>query len=301
MIRKIILQLLISIVIIFTLTSAFVFVVAYTNKSKPEKRDKLYEINTAHDGLVQTITYYLVKPILESALDRYIEKHGLTEYLEEITQQKEEENSINFYEVTEGNGSKAFCGQEVLLQMYKISNNLAASLPLLNQVSDVILKIGQDNWKEVSLGLIGMKEGGERVVTINSIANDNKMNFNSYYVKLIEVKDKYPDSVNNVMIFNNLINKTGKQVKCGDEISVKYSVIGHNGKYMIKNQTVQFKVGDKKVPLAIELGVVGMRPDNNRTIISPPELLNVTDGMLIEDIDFDEENISIINLSLDAK
>lgn len=298
MVRKIILQLLISIVIIFTLTSAFVFTIVQINKSRPEKRDKLYKLNTTNDSLVQTIAYYLVKPILESALDHYIEKHGLKEYLEEITQQEREENSINFYEITEGSGSRALCGQEVLLQMYKVSNNLAAPLP--SQVPNVTLKIGQDNWKEVGLGVMGMKEGGERVVTVN-IANDNKTNFNSYYVKLIEVKDKHPDSVNNMMIFNDLINRTGKQVRCGDEVSIKYSVMGHDGEYIIKDQTAQFKVGDKKVPLAIELGVVGMRAGNNRTIISPPELLNVTDGMLIGDTDFDEENVSIINLSLDAK
>ncbi|WCR59059.1 MAG: hypothetical protein PG978_000473 [Wolbachia endosymbiont of Ctenocephalides felis wCfeF] len=298
MVKKIILQLLISIVIIFTLTSAFVFTIVQINKSRPEKRDKLYELNTTNDGLVQTIAYYLVKPILESALDHYIERHGLKEYLKEITQQEREENSINFYEITEGSGSRALCGQEVLLQMYKVSNNLAVPLP--SQVPNVTLKIGQDNWKEVGLGIMGMKEGGERVVTVN-IANDNKTDFNSYYVKLIEVRDKYPDSVNNMMIFNDLINRTGKQVRCGDEVSIKYSVMGYSGEYIIKDQTVQFKVGDKKVPLAIELGVVGMRAGNNRTIISPPELLNVTDGMLVEDIDFDEENVSIINLSLDAK
>ncbi|MDR2548330.1 MAG: FKBP-type peptidyl-prolyl cis-trans isomerase [Rickettsiales bacterium] len=298
MVRKIILQLLISIVIIFTLTSAFVFTIVQINKSRPEKRDKLYELNTTNDGLVQTIAYYLVKPILESALDHYIEKHGLKEYLKEIIQQEREENSINFYEITEGSGSRALCGQEVLLQMYKVSNNLAAPLP--SQVPNVTLKIGQDDWKEVDLGIMGMKEGGERVVTVN-IASGNKTNFNSYYVKLIEVKDKYPDSVNNMMIFNDLVNRAGKQVRCGDEVSIKYSVMRHDGEYIIKDQTAQFKVGDKKVPLAIELGVVGMRAGNNRTIISPPELLNVTDGTLVEDIDFDEENVSIINLSLDAK
>ncbi|MDX5518906.1 MAG: peptidylprolyl isomerase, partial [Wolbachia endosymbiont of Andrena agilissima] len=120
MVRKIILQMLISIVMILTLTSAFMFTIVYINKGKPGKKDKLYEISATHGGLIQTIAHYLVKPILESALDRYIEKHGLTEYLEEITQQKEED-SINFYEITEGSGSKAFCGMEVLLQIYKIS------------------------------------------------------------------------------------------------------------------------------------------------------------------------------------
>lgn len=285
MVRKIILQMFISVVMILTLASAFIITIVYINKDKPEKREKLYEINATNGGLTQMIASYLVRPILESALDRYIEKHGLAEYLEEITQQKEEE-MINFYEITEGSGSKAFCGQEVLLQMYKISNNLAA---LPSQVSDITLRIGE---KEVSLGVIGMKEGGERVVTI--AADDNKMSFNSYYIKLIEVKDKYPDSVNNLMIFNDLINKTGKRVKCGDEISVQYSIKKHNGEYIIKDQIVQFKVGDKKTPLAIELGVVGMRAGNKRTVLSPPDLLT---DVLTKDIDFD---IAIIDLSLNS-
>ncbi|WP_265022747.1 FKBP-type peptidyl-prolyl cis-trans isomerase [Wolbachia endosymbiont (group B) of Ischnura elegans] len=285
MVRKIILQMFISVVMIITLASAFIITIVYINKDKPEKREKLYEINATHGGLTQMIASYLVRPILESALDRYIEKHGLAEYLEEITQQKEEE-MINFYEITEGSGSKAFCGQEVLLQMYKISNNLAA---LPSQVSDITLRIGE---KEVSLGVIGMKEGGERVVTI--AADDNKMSFNSYYIKLIEVKDKYPDSVNNLMIFNDLINKTGKRVKCGDEISVQYSIKRHNGEYIIKDQIVQFKVGDKKIPLAIELGVVGMRAGNKRTVLSPPDLLT---DVLTKGIDCD---IAIIDLSLNS-
>ncbi|WP_395461281.1 FKBP-type peptidyl-prolyl cis-trans isomerase [Wolbachia endosymbiont (group B) of Ablattaria laevigata] len=285
MVKKIILQIFIFLVMVLTLSSVFIITIVYINKDKPEKEDKLYEINATHDGLTQTIARYLVKPILESALDRYIEKHGLAEYLEEITQQKEEE-TINFYEITEGSGSKAFCGQEVLLQMYKISNNLAA---LPSQVSDITLRIGE---KEVSLGVIGMKEGGERVVTI--AADDNKMSFNSYYIKLIEVKDKYPDSVNNLMIFNDLINKTRKQVKCGDEISAQYSIKRYNGEYIVKDQTVQFKVGDKKIPLAIELGVVGMRAGNKRTVLSPPDLLT---DVLTKGIDCD---IAIIDLSLNS-
>jgi hypothetical protein len=300
MVRKIILQLLIYMVIILTLTSAFVITIVYINKGKPEKKDKLYEINATHGGIVQTIAYYLVKPIVESALDCYIEKHGLAEYLEGVTQQTEEQ-SINFYEITEGNGNEAFCGQEILLQMYKIPSNNLATPPLLNQASDMTLKIGQDNLKEMSLGVIGMKEGGERVITVNNLTNNNNMNFNSYYVKLIEIKDQYPSSMNNLMIFNNSVSNSGKQVKCGEKISVSYNIRQHNGEFIIKNRTVQFKIGDRKVPLAIELGVIGMRAGNNRVIISPPDLLNITENMLIKDIDFNKENVSIIDLSIEQE
>lgn len=287
MVKKNLLQLLITLVMIIILVSSFVLIITYTNKNRPKKESELYEINTIGEGLVQTIAYYLVKPILESTLDRYIEKHGLTEYLKELIEQEKE--LVNFYEISEGNGDKAFCGQEVSLQIYKISNSISLS----NQASDITLEIGKDKLKDLSFGIIGMKEGGERVVT--TIDGDN------FYVKLVGIKDKYPDSANNLMIFNNSVSKTGKQVKCGDEISVKYSVMNHSGEPVVKDQALQFKVGDKKVPLAIELGVVGMKSGNNRTIISPPELLSVTEDMIIKDMHFDEENISIIDLSIDNK
>lgn len=275
MVKKIILQLLISIVMILTMTIAFTVIVVHINKNKPAKKDRPYEMNATHEGLVQTVAHYLIKPLLESAFDRYIEKNGLAEYLEEMKQQTEVD-LVNFYEIAEGEGSKAFCGQQVSLQMHKMfGGNI---LPF--QTSDVTLEIGRD---KLSLGVIGMKEGGERVVLVN---DDNK-NVDSYYVKLIEVKNKYPDSINNLMIFDNLTNKFGKKVKCGDEISIKYSIRKHNGELQIENQAVQFKVGDKKVPLAIELGVIGMKAGNNRTVIAPPDVL-----------DGDEENISIIDLSL---
>jgi len=284
MVKKIILQLLISIVIILTMTIAFTVIVVHINKNKPAKKDRPYEMNATHEGLVQTVAHYLIKPLLESAFDRYIEKNGLAEYLEEIKQQAEVD-LVNFYEIAEGKGSKAFCGQQVLLQMHKMSGGNI--LPF--QTSDVTLEIGKDKLKNVSLGVIGMKEGGERVVLLNS---DNKTHVDSYYVKLIEVKNKYPESISNLMIFDNLTNKFGKKVKCGDEISIKYSIRKHNGELQIENQAVQFKVGDKKVPLAIELGVIGMRAGNNRTVIAPPDVLTI-DGEM-----FDKENISIIDLSL---
>ncbi|WCR54202.1 MAG: hypothetical protein PG981_001224 [Wolbachia endosymbiont of Ctenocephalides orientis wCori] len=290
MVKKNLLQLFITLVMIIILVFSFVLIIMYTNKNRPKKESELYEINTIGEGLVQTIAYYLVKPILESTLDRYIQKHGLTEYLRELMQQDKE--LVNFYEISEGNGDKAFCGQEVSLQIYKISNS-SNLLSLSNQASDITLEIGKYKLKDLSFGIIGMKEGGERVVT--TIGGDN------FYVKLVEIKDKYPDSANNLMIFNNSVSKTGKRVKCGDEISIKYSVMDHSGEPVVKDQALQFKVGDKKIPLAIELGVVGMRSGNNRTIISPPELLSVTEDMVIKDMHFDEENISIIDLSIDNK
>ncbi|MDN5248085.1 MAG: FKBP-type peptidyl-prolyl cis-trans isomerase [Wolbachia endosymbiont of Tyrophagus putrescentiae] len=278
MIKKVTLQLLLSIVIIFVLIGAFTIVIVNINKVQ----DRTYEIKAVHEGLVQTIAYYLVKPILESTLDRYIEKNGLTEYLKEMQQQ--EEDPIQTHNITEGSGNKAFCGQEVFLQIYKLSQSNIA-VPQSFQTTDVTLKIGDANpYKEVGMGVMEMKEGGERVVLVDN---------NPYYVKLVEVKDAYPESVNNLMIFDNLTSKIGKKVKCGDEVSVKYSVRKYNGEFQVKNQTVQFKVGDRKVPLAMEVGVVGMKVGNNRTIISPPETINDTY------VNFDRENISIIDMTVE--
>ena len=239
-----------------------------------------------HEGLVQTIAYYLIRPTFESILERYIEKNGLFEYVKQHEQKSD--NHFNFYEITEGTGSKALCGQEVALQINKISN---ISIP--QKASDIVLKIGEDKLKEVGLGAIGMREGGERAVLIN-----NGTNIDSYYVKLIKIIDKYPNSVSNLMIFDNLTNSVAGKVKCGDEVSVKYSVTKYNGALQIETKEVKFKIGAKEVPLAMELGVIGMTAGNNRTVIAFPDALTITNEMLIKDIDFDKENISIINLKI---
>ncbi|OEY86590.1 peptidylprolyl isomerase [Wolbachia pipientis] len=281
MIKKFILQYLIPVIVIFSLTAACILLIV--NVSPKKKENSLYEVNVTHDGLVQTIACYLVRPIIESVFDRYIEKNGLADYLNAQKEAMAQE-LLNFQDINHGNGNEAFCGQKVSLQVHKVSNTHFS--PFF--IEDITLEIGKERLKELSLGVIGMREGGERMILASN---------NSYYVKLIKVHNVYPSDA--IMIFDNLINRTGKSVKCGDHVVIKYNIKKHNGKLQVENKILEFTVGDKQVPLAIELGVIGMKMGNNRTIISSPDILTVTNNIPVNMADFDKENISIITLSLE--
>jgi FKBP-type peptidyl-prolyl cis-trans isomerase 2 len=279
MVKKLVVQSLVHVVVIFALTIACILI-AVNIAPKHKKENSLYELNTTHEGLIFAIAYHLAKPVLELAFDNFIEKNGLTDYLKA---QKDTE-PLNLYDISQGNGNKAFCGQKVSLQVYKVSDQ---NLPSFSS-DDVTLEIGKEKLKELNLGIIGMKEGGERAVLVNK---------DSYYVKLVKIHDVYPQDP--IMIFDNLVTKTGKSVKCGDEVLVKCSIRKHSGELQVKDQDLKFIVGNKQVPLAIELGVIGMRVGNDRAIISLPDALITTDNMLISGVNFDTENVSIITLHLE--
>lgn len=278
----------------------------FTNKDDAgmvkEETDKGYEINNLNDGIIQTIAFSLLKPILEARIDYYIEKHGLLDYLQKIKKQKEFKDLVNFYDISYGNGKKALCGSKVSLQVYKLLNydNIVNKEQYLQKFMNLNVnptferKIGEE--KELDLGIIGMKEGGERVILIvdNAEISDKK----SYYVKLLSVKTESPSSVDNLMIFDDANYTSGMPVMCGDEVEVNYSVRKHNGELFTDNQFARFKVGDGKVPLAIELGVLKMQEGGKRTIISPPDLLTTIDDMVVGNIRPDEKNVAIINLSV---
>ncbi|WP_339048582.1 FKBP-type peptidyl-prolyl cis-trans isomerase [Candidatus Mesenet endosymbiont of Phosphuga atrata] len=296
-------------VITLFITALNLSVSYFTNKNDirrtEEKPDKGYEINNLNDGIIQTIAFSLLKPILEARIDYYIEKHGLLDYLKKIKKQKELKDLVTFYDISYGNGKKALCGSKVSLQVYKLLNydNIINKEQYLQKFMNLNInptferEIGEE--KELDLGIIGMKEGGERVILINhTVDNTEISDKKSYYVKLLSVKTESPSSVDNLMIFDDANYTSGVPVMCGDEVEVNYSVHKHNGELFTDNQFARFKVGDGKVPLAIELGVLKMQEGGKRTIISPPDLLTTTDDMVIDNIKPDEKNVAIINLSV---
>ncbi len=308
-------KLLVILVMLTLLAAALNLSVSYFASRKKEdkidqKTEKAYELTNVSGGIIQTIAYSLLKPMLEARIDYYIEKHGLLDYLQKAKKQKEFKNLVNFYDISNGTGKKALCGSEVLLQIYKIPdyNNVSKEQymqKLMNFNVDSITKFKLGASKELDWGIIGMREDGERVILINRPMNNdeneaekNINNNESYYVKLLSVETESPASVDNLMIFDDAGHGNSIPVMCGDEVEVNYTVRKYNGEPVISDQSVHFKVGDGKVPLAIELGVLKMQRDGKRTIISPPDLLTTTDDMIIGNIQYDTQSVAIINLEI---
>ncbi len=225
------------------------------------------------NSIISSIGAYIMTPLIESRIDFQLENTGLITLLQ---QRKYDNKIISIEEIQIGEGQEVICGQDVSI---KINN------------TEEQIKIGQGSIKALNVGIIGMKEGGIRKIRVPKNHSERLTGIINteieYEVTLQQVLSEYPPSVENLLKFETIIGNK-KAIMCGDQVNLEYKVRNVKGKY-IKNEKTSFKVGERNVPLAIELGVIEMVPGSNRTIISPPDLL---------DENFSQEEVSIIDLSI---
>lgn len=239
-----------------------------------------YEVLDNKKSIINTISSYIILPIIESRIDFYLKNSGVITHLEK---NKYDNKIIYTKDIIEGSGESVLCGQIVSIVIEDIDNSIK---------EEKTIKIGTDYFQFLNIGLIGMKENGKRLIVIPSKISERmtgiKNKKKSYEITLKKVISHYIKSTKDILIFENIIGDR-QAVMCGDEVILKYNIKNSKG-HEIKKDILSFKVGSGKAPLALELGVIEMVPGSKRTILSPPDLLNS---------DFLENQINIIDLTID--
>ena len=299
--KKILYKLLYICLIIFSITfTCKALVILYTKttiNNSNETHGKPYKI-TLKSSLTQNIGYSLLRPIIEARIDYYIQKNGLTEYLENLKHKIIKPDSFKIHDITKGKGTKALCGQDISVIIHKFSysddSKNVLTQALTNVLQEIKLKLGESIIKELNYTIEDMEEGGERLVILTDEEGNLK---EQYYIKLISVDSTYPDGTNDLLIFNNIIEDyegNVYKIRCGDNVNIKYSIRESNGKVILKDQELEVTIGKNQVPLAIELGLINMRSDTARSIIAPPQLFTNFN----KPENFDENSIKIIDISI---
>ena len=298
--KKILYRLLYICLTVFALTfTCKILITLYVKNitnNEHKTHDKPYKIINK-SSLTHNIGYSLLRPIIESRVDYYIEKNGLTEYLEQLKRKTIIPDSFKMQDIVEGNGKKALCGQNISVVIYKFSYNNSQNIlsqALINTPQEVQLKLGESTIKELNYTIEGMQEGGERIIILTDKEGNLK---EQYYAKLVSVDSQYDEEINNLLLFNNIIEDyegNVYKIRCGDKVNIKYSIRESNGKVILKDQELEFTIGENQVPLAIELGVINMRSDMTRSVITHPQLLTNFD----KPENFDENSIKIIDISI---
>ncbi|MGN7618543.1 MAG: hypothetical protein ACTJLM_00675 [Ehrlichia sp.] len=274
--KKILYRLLYICLIVFTVTfTCKILITLYAKTiSRHETHDKSYKI-TPKNSFTHNIGYYLLRPIIESRVDYYIQKNGLTEYLEHLKHKIVKPDLFKIHELTEGNGIKALCGQNVSVVIYKFSYSNSKNIltqASTNALQETKFKLGESIIKELNYAIEEMREGGERIVILKDEEGNLK---EQYYIKLVSVDSTYPDVANDLLIFSNIIEDYEGDVykiRCGDRVNARYSIRESNGKVILKDQELEFTIGENQAPLAVELGLINMRSDMTRSIIALPQL-----------------------------
>ena len=270
-----------------------------------ERTDKPYRVSITDNGSpAYKIGALILRPIIEARIDRYISEQGLAEYLRDAASAASPEENFRLIDLEEGEGREVLCGQKVSamilhfpMDSQEIVDPLQAARKISGSTQPVSFRLGAHEIKEINYALAGMRRGGSRIVTVT---RDEEGKSDSYYVHLTSVDDKVPEAhdIRNLMSFDKRdtsIKEAATEARCGDAVSVKYTIKDVRGKVLVEDQVVDFIIGNRSVPIVLELGVVGLRSDSRRSIIAPPELLSGFDQTV------DKRGVKIIDAQIKHK
>ncbi|AXW84196.1 hypothetical protein BKM88_03290 [Anaplasma marginale] len=272
-----------------------------------ERMDKKpYKVSVVdNDSPAYKIGALILRPIIEARIDRYISKQGLAEYLRDAASAAPLAGNFRLIDIEEGEGREVLCGQKVSAMILRfpmdgqeITDPLQAARKISGSTKPVSFRLGAHEVKEVNYALAGMRRGGSRVVIVT---RDEEGKSDSYYIQLTSVDDTVPEAndIRNLMSFDKRDANSNKEAvteaRCGDAVSVKYTVKDVRGQVLVADQVVDFIIGNRSVPIVLELGVVGLRSDSRRSIIVPPELLSGFDRAV------DKYSVKIIDAQIEHK
>ncbi len=97
------------------------------------------------------------------------------------------------------------------------------------------------------------------------------------------LKGKFlPQSVTKLQIKDN-IEGSGQFAICGQKVTISYSSTTEDKKDIESTHDVAFQIGENKVMPALEIGVIGMKKNGERTISAPPIMAYGADNFLRKD------------------
>lgn len=137
--------------------------------------------------------------------------------------------------------------------------------------------------KGLEAGIVGMREGGRRKISIPPGMGFNVPGFENsvlskdetilYDVELVSIKDG-PYKNGFVVEVRNEIEGKGKKILCGDGVKVIYHVKNMDSTPVSEGEA-SFKIGAGSVPMGFEQAVIDMKTGGRKIGVFPSKLLAV--------------------------
>jgi hypothetical protein len=227
-----------------------------------------YNLSVNHNNnIFLTMGYYVLKPIIEVYLDSRLDNKNV---FAGIRSQKFYDRMIKKIPLKVGEGKGIICGQ-------KIKINLSGN-DIKNQL-DLEYKVGTNKLPILNIAPLGMKKGeisvihipGYLIDTLLSENEENKQNI-GISIEILDVLDDYPDEIDHIQFFTDESNNKVAKM-CGDMINLSYTVLDTTGRSLYSDK-INFKIGERKVPIGLEFASIGLQPEVNRTVILNGNLIN---------------------------
>ena len=186
--------------------------------------------------------------------------------------------AVRMEDVVNGTGVAVVCGEKVKVKYeYADTNNKVFA------TDEKTVAVGEGKLlKGLELGLIGMKAGGQRKITVPAelayysdtafmLPAEIKGKAVNVNVTLNEIITKVPESTFPLRAMNNKIGK-GLHVQCGDRVNAAITLWKLDGTkfYSSDDAPVSFVYGQSRMPYGIEQAVVNLMVGGENTVIIPP-------------------------------
>ncbi len=241
----------------------------------------------------------LVEALVKKSLE---EKYGKDD-IKVIAARKT--GALTIIDAIKGQGNVLNCGAEAVINYdaFMSSGIKFDSTKSTGESHPITVKIGSGQiLKGLEMGIIGMREGGKRKISIPAELAFNMPEFKntlvskdevvSYDVELLEIKGGpyktglVPDTI-------SITEGTGNKIFCGDKVKIKYSLSNTEAAPVPEaSGEVEFKLGSGTVPIGIEFAVLDMQKDGRKTLHIPHDLLiSAGESILPTQIKFDKDEI----------
>jgi peptidylprolyl isomerase len=233
------------------------------------------------------------KVVLDALVKKSIEdKYGKKEIREILALST---GSLAIVDVLKGDGAELRCGAQAVInyEAFMSGGIVFDTTKQKSGYSPLTVATGKNQViRGLEAGIIGMKEGGKRKISIppglgfnvpgfenNMISKEDAI---SYEVELVAVKD---GAYKNDLTVNvqSQTEGSGKRILCGDKVKIKYSLQDQQGSTLPGgSEEIEFILGSANVPMGLEFAVADMRIGGRKTVIIPHDLLKTVQKNILK-------------------
>ena len=204
----------------------------------------------------------------------------------------EESGAIAVIDILRGTGEKLNCGSTATIHYQAFLDNGLQFDSTKSEKKDTPLTIkfgGGQIIKGIEEGLIGMKEGGTRKLSIApQLAFDDPDFTNNlvkkgevvlYRVQLESIKDGPYKVSEDISVLKETKGSGNTISMCGDKVKIKYDLKTYQGS---SKGEVGFTIGKGEVPIGLEFAARNMRIGGTKSVSIPASLLKTAGKSILK-------------------
>lgn len=235
------------------------------------------DLNQNNDNFLSNTLGQIVRPVIEQRIDQELARKGIDKAT--LIAQA---NAPTIVDTLKGTGNNALCGHTATIH-YTATLENGSIITQATKDNPLTFRIGDNRViKGLQQGIIGMKTGGKRTLTIPAnLAFDDPEFTNTtvpagakviYNITLETLTPNTSPNLETVQQFNKS-SGTGNPLRCGNNGTFNYTIRKVDSTIVASGKDLLLTPGKGETFVALEQRSLDMLESGKRTLIIPPEHL----------------------------